>query len=430
MSIKEKVVTAGTKNESAQEAFGFDADLIRHDFPVLSRQVNGQRLVYLDSAATTQKPRSVIAAMDFYYKNYNANVHRGLHTLAEEATAAYEGARRLVAAFIGGAKPEEVIFTRNATEAINMVAFSWGRANIKRGDRIVLTEMEHHANLVPWIVLSQQVGAELKYIPIDDQGYLDLTNVDEIIGANTKIVSLAQMSNVLGTINPVDEIVKLAHRRGAVALIDGAQSVPHMTVDVKAMDADFLAFSAHKMLGPTGLGVLYGRQSILEQMEPFQYGGDMISEVGYDHATWNELPWKFEAGTPNIAGAVGFSPALDYLSAIGMDIVRQHEKHIASYALDRLGEIKSIRIFGPRDVNHRGGAVAFADKDIHPHDLATFLNNQGVAVRAGHHCAQPLMKRLGVAATARASFYIYNTEEDVDALIESLKEARRYFGHD
>jgi cysteine desulfurase / selenocysteine lyase len=406
---------------------GLDSDKIRGDFPILSREIHGKPLVYLDNAATTQKPISVINAISDYYLEYNANVHRGLHTMAEEATTAYEASRAKVAAFIGGVKPQEIIFTRNATEAINLVACCWGRKHLGPGDRIVVTEMEHHANLVPWIMLAKETGANLKYIPITDDGYLDLSVMDDIITSNTRLVAVTQMSNVLGTINPINTIVNLAHERGAVVLVDGAQSVPHIPVNVLDLNADFLAFSAHKMLGPTGIGVLYSKEAILNEMEPFLYGGEMIREVRPDSATWNELPWKFEAGTPNIADAIAFSPALDYLSRIGMDNVRKHEIELTSYALQRMSEIESIKVFGPTEIQHRGGVVSFIDKDIHPHDWATFLDNQGIAVRAGHHCAQVLMRRLGVVATARASFYIYNTKEEIDYLIEALKAARRYF---
>ncbi|UCE68105.1 MAG: cysteine desulfurase [Candidatus Zixiibacteriota bacterium] len=404
-----------------------DPEVIKADFPILNRIIGDNRLVYLDNAATTQKPESVILALDDYYCKMNSNVHRGLHTLAEESTAAFEETRKKIAAFIGGVRTEEVIYTRNATEAINLVAYSWGRKNIKKGDRIVLTEMEHHANLVPWIALARETGAELKYISINENYRLDLSEIDKIITDNTRLVSITHMSNVLGTVNPVEEIGRAAHRNGALFVVDGAQSAPHMSVDVKAVDADFYAFSAHKMLGPTGIGILYGKESILERMEPFIYGGEMISEVRYDFASWNDLPWKFEAGTPNIAGAVSFSPALDYLSTLGMDNIRDHEVELTAYTIARLSELKSVKIIGPSDTDMRGGAISFVDKDIHPHDLATFLDSRGIAVRAGHHCAQPLMKRLGLTATTRASVYVYNTTEDIDKLIEALKEARRYF---
>jgi len=413
-----------------KETAGFNPEAVKKDFPILDRLIKGRKLVYLDSAATTQKPQAVIDAIVEYYQMHNANVHRGLHTLADEATSGFENTRRKVAEFIGGVKTEEIIFTRNATEAINLVAASWGAANIKKGDRIVTTRMEHHANLVPWIVLAKRTGAELEYIPIDENGYLDLQNIDKIITPNTRLVAVTHMSNVLGTINPVEEIINLAHRQGALALIDGAQSTPHMPVDVKALDADFYAFSAHKMLGPTGVGILYGKQNILEKMEPYNYGGEMINEVRYDYADWAELPYKFEAGTPDIGGAIGFAPALDYLNKLGMEAVRNHEIELTTYALGKFSELESIKIFGPLDPSSRGGAISFYDRDIHPHDIAQFLDSRGIAIRAGHHCAMPLTKLLGVPATARASFYIYNTKADIDELIEGLKAMRRYFKYD
>lgn len=423
----DKAIKVGSADEKKTDT-AFDPGKIIRDFPILNRRIGSHRLVYLDNAATTQKPQSVISAMENYYSNTNANIHRGLHTLAEEATAAFEDARKKIADFVGGVKTEEVIYTRNATEAINLVAYSWGRQNIKKGDRIVLTEMEHHANLVPWISLAKETGAELKYIPIDDSGLLDLADLDKIISINTKIVAVTQMSNVLGTINPVDEIARFAHANGSLILVDGAQSTPHMPVNIKMLNADFFVFSAHKMLGPTGIGVLYGKESILNDMEPFLFGGEMINEVRYDYADWASLPWKFEAGTPNIAGAISFSPALDYLNGTGMDNVRRHEMQLTSYALNRLSVLDHIKIFGPRNVELRGGALSFIDDSIHPHDLATFLDSRGIAIRAGHHCAQPLMKRLGVVSTARASFYIYNTKDDIDELFNALIAARRYFG--
>jgi cysteine desulfurase/selenocysteine lyase len=422
--MKAKTIAA---QKQAVKTKTLDPVEIKGDFPILSREVHGKKLVYLDNAATTQKPIGVIKAISDYYLNTNANVHRGLHELAEEATESYEASRVRVARFIGADKAEEIIFTRNATEAINLVAYSWGRKNIGPGDRIVVTEMEHHANLVPWMMLAHEKGAELKYLPITDDGYLDLRDMDDIISSNTRLVAVTQMSNVLGTINPLDDIIDLAHERGALALVDAAQSAPHMPVNVRDLNADFLAFSAHKMLGPTGIGVLYGKGAILNEMEPFIYGGEMIREVKRDSATWNELPWKFEGGTPNIADAIAFSPALDYLDNLGMEAIRKHEMELTSYALERMSEFDSITVFGPSNVNDRGGVISFIDKEVHPHDLSTILDNHGVAIRAGHHCAQVLMRRLGVVATARASFYIYNTKDDVDRLIEALKAARRYF---
>ena len=430
MGISENIDRASLAADIGNGHAIFDPASLRKDFPILARRVNGHDLVYLDNAATTQKPRSVIDAVSHYYENTNGNVHRGLHTLAEEATLAFEATRNTVAGFINAGSSKEIIYTRGATEAINLVAYSWGRQHIGTGDRIVITHMEHHANLVPWIQLAKETGAELEYIPVDDRGYLDLSRIENIISTNTKLVAVTQMSNVLGTINPVRKITELAHERKAVVLVDGAQSVPHMPVDVRQLDVDFLAFSAHKMLGPTGIGFLYGKEAILKQTEPFNFGGEMISEVTYDHATWNELPWKFEAGTPNIAGTVAFAAALEYLNKLGMDNIRRHERELTAYALEQLSALEFIRIFGPLDPDHRGGAVAFVDRDIHPHDLATFLDTRGIAVRAGHHCAQPLTKSLGVNSTARASFYIYNTTDEIDTLVSALKESRRYFGYE
>jgi cysteine desulfurase/selenocysteine lyase len=405
-----------------------DPARIREDFPILERQVHGRRLVYLDNAATTQKPIAVIEALSRFYRFTNANIHRGLHTLSQESTEAYEASRERVARFIGGVDPRGIVFTRNATEALNIVAQSWGRKNIGRGDEIVLTEMEHHANLVPWIMLAEEKGAVLKHIPVRDDGTLAMGALDRLVGPRTKIVAATWVSNALGTINPVEEIVAAAHRVGAVCAIDAAQAVPHLPADAPAIGPDFLAFSAHKMLGPTGVGVLYGRPELLEAMPPFLGGGEMIREVHFDRATWNDLPWKFEAGTPNIAGVIAFAAAIDYLERIGMGAVRAHEMDLCRYALERLGELPFIRVFGPTDAESRSGVVSFVDRDLHPHDLSTILDQCGVAVRAGHHCAQPLLRKLGQAATARASFYIYNDRDDVDALLEALLEARRYFG--
>ncbi len=424
MEVSEKAIRTGISGK------GFNPERIKEDFPILRREINGYRLVYLDNAATTQKPAVVVDAIRHYYEHTNANVHRGLHTLAEEATAAFESTRDRIVPFINAAKREEIIYTRGTTEAINLVAYTWGKQNIRSGNRIVITQMEHHANLIPWIMLAKETGAELTYIPIDEKGYLDLRDIENIIDSRTILVALTHMSNVLGTINPVAEIAQLAHRRGARILVDGAQAVPHMPVDVRAIDADFYAFSGHKMLGPTGIGILYGKEEILNETNPFNFGGEMISTVHWDRVTWNELPWKFEAGTPNIEGAVALGAALDYLGKIGMENVRAHEKEITAYALKRLSELDHIKIFGPHDIDYRGGAVAFVDRDVHSHDVATFLDTRGVAVRAGHHCAQPLARLLGVTSTTRASFYIYNTNDDVDRLIEALKAMRKYFRHE
>ncbi len=408
---------------------GIDPDLVKQDFPVLRQSINGHPLIYLDNAATTQKPVAVIKRLQTYYESDNANVHRGLHTLAERATDAFEATRDKIRSFINAGKREEIIYTRGATEAINLVAYTYGRQNVGPGDRIVITRMEHHANLIPWLELARQNKAELVYIPINSEGYLDLSEIDTIINNRTKIVALTHMSNVLGTINDVEEITALAHKKKAVCLIDGAQAVPHMPVDVQSLGADFYVFSAHKMLGPTGLGVLYGREELLQAMPPFNFGGEMISEVRFDKVTWNVLPWKFEAGTPAIAEAVAFAPALDYLENLGMENIRRHEIELTAYALSRLSELKHLTIYGPQNPEHRGGAIAFSDDKIHPHDMATFLDTQGIAVRAGHHCAQPLTRLLGVNSTTRASFYIYNNTNDIDTLHEALLAARRYFGH-
>lgn len=408
----------------------FDVMKIRNDFPILSRMVHGKPLVYLDNAATSQKPKSVIEALVEYYCKSNANVHRGIHTLAEEATEGYENSRKKVANFIGAKSTSSVIFTRNTTEAINLVAYAWGRNYVSKGDEILLTEMEHHSNLIPWQLLAKEKEARLRFIPIDENGYLNLDELDSLISEKTKIVSVTQMSNVLGTINPVKELAKVAHSQGARLLVDGAQSVPHLPLSAEDLDCDFLAFSSHKMLGPTGVGVLYGKESILDEMAPFLGGGEMIREVHYDRATWNELPWKFEAGTPNIADVIAFGAAIDYLSNLGMTNVRTHEVGLTRYALEVLQDLGDIKIYGPLKAEDRGGVVAFNFADIHPHDLGTVLDHEGVAIRAGHHCAQPLMRRLGAVATARASFYIYNIPEEIETLSEALKKARKFFGND
>ncbi|MDF1545266.1 MAG: cysteine desulfurase [bacterium] len=406
----------------------FSVEQVKADFPILDQKVNRHQLVYLDNAASTQKPRSVINALLEYYRHSNSNIHRGMHTLAERATQAYEGTRSHVAQFVGGVLDEEVIFTSGTTEAINLVAATWGEVNISEGDEIVITEMEHHANLVPWVMLAKSKSAVLKRIPITICGHLDLSNIDEIITKKTKLVAVSHMSNVLGTINPVKEIVARAHAVGAVALVDGAQAAPHMAINVRDLGADFYTFSAHKMLGPTGVGVLIGRKEMLEEMPPYKMGGEMIREVRFDRVTWNDLPHKFEAGTPNIADVVAFDAALTYLDEIGMDKVRLHEMQLTDYAMKKLTELPSIEIQGPQEPDQRGGAISFTDRDVHPHDIATFLDSKGIAVRAGHHCAQPLMRVLGKVATARASLYIYNDESDVDRLVEALVEMRRYFG--
>lgn len=407
----------------------YDIAAVRADFPILSRQVHGVPLVYLDNAATSQKPRSVIQALVDYYERYNANVHRGIHTLSMEATEAYEIARQKIAAFINAPSPESLIFVRNTTEAINLVSQTWAMANVRKGDRIVATEMEHHSNLVPWQHITQTKGAELRLLAMDAGYKLDVSDLDELLTPQTRLLAFTQMSNVLGTITPAKELVAAAHRVGALALVDGAQSVPHMPVDVQDMDCDFLAFSGHKMAGPTGIGVLYVKPEIMEQMDPFLRGGEMVLEVTYETATWNDLPMKFEAGTPNIADAIGLGAAVDYLSNLGMDNVREHEVELTRYAIQRFKELEEVTAFGTEDMGWRGGVVSFHMGDIHPHDIGQVLDQVGVAIRSGHHCAMPLVRsRLNVPATARASFYLYNTEAEVDALIDGLKQTSRYFG--
>jgi cysteine desulfurase/selenocysteine lyase len=401
---------------------------IRDDFPVFQRLVNGHPLVYLDSAATTQKPTVVMDALTDYYSRYNANIHRGIYTIAEEATAAYEATRQKLADFIGAREPAEVIFTRNTTEAINLVAYSWGMANLKAGDEVVLTEMEHHSNLIPWLILKERTGAVIRHIPFDSDGYLDLDAARGLITDRTRLVSAVHMSNVLGTINPVTELAREAHAHGALMLVDGAQSVPHLGVDVGTLDCDFLAFSAHKMLGPTGVGALWARREILEAMPPFLGGGEMISHVYLDRFTTNEVPWKFEAGTPNIADAIVWGTALDYLANVGMANVRQHEIELTEYALERLGEESDLTIYGPNDPERKGGVVAFNLGDLHSHDIAQVLDTRGICVRVGHHCCQPLMRKLDIAGSARASFYVYNTREDIDRLVDGLEHVRGIFG--
>ncbi|RKX28608.1 MAG: cysteine desulfurase [Candidatus Zixiibacteriota bacterium] len=405
-----------------------EIERIRADFPILEQVIDGNRLIYLDNAATTQKPRVVINAISDYYRKYNANIHRGLHYLSERATEMYEHTREHAARFLGGVDPSEVIFTRGTTEAINLVAYTWGEQNIREGDEIVITEMEHHANLVPWVQLAKRKHAVLKRIPITPDGYLDLTNINEIITPRTKLLAISHMSNVLGTINHVADLAAKAHEHGAVVLADGAQAAPHLAVDVKALGVDFYALSSHKMLGPTGVGILYGRRDLLQEMPPFNLGGEMIREVRFDNVTWADLPYKFEGGTPNIADVVAFDAALHYLEEIGMDRLRQHEMDLTRYTIEQLSAIPGIEIQGPKEVEQRGGAISFTDADLHPHDISTYLDAKGIAIRAGHHCAQPLMRVLGKIATARASIYVYNNEADINALIKALRGMRRYFG--
>ncbi len=399
----------------------------REDFPILTRQVNGHTLVYLDSTASSQKPVAVLEAMDRLYRQSNANIHRGVYTLSEEATRAYEGARRKIARFINARNAHEVIYTRNATESINLVARTWAEANLRPGDVVLTTVMEHHSNIVPWQLVAQRTGALVEYVPVTDDGELDQAAYERLLETKRpKLVALTQMSNVLGTQPPVKAMIAQAHAAGALVLLDGAQSVPHMRVDVRDLDCDFLAFSGHKMLGPTGIGVLWGRAELLEAMPPFMGGGDMIREVHLSGSTWNDLPWKFEAGTPAFVEAVGLGAAVDYLNALGMERVHEHERALAAYALRRLGDVPDLTIYGP-PADRRGGVVSFTLADIHPHDLATLLDREGIAVRAGHHCAQPLMERFHLPATTRASFYVYTTGAEIDALAEALVRARDVF---
>ncbi|TXC91180.1 cysteine desulfurase [Metabacillus litoralis] len=399
---------------------------IRKHFPILDQQVNGRDLVYLDSAATSQKPLAVIDALSTYYREYNSNVHRGVHTLGTKATDGYEGAREKVRKFIGAKSTQEIIFTRGATTALNIVAQSYGLANVKKGDEIVITYMEHHANVIPWQQVAKLTGATLKYIPLQEDGTIDLKDVEETVTSHTKIVSVMQVSNVLGTINPIKEIAEIAHKHGAIMAVDGAQSTPHMKIDVQDLDCDFFAFSGHKMGGPTGIGALYGKKQLLEKMEPVEFGGEMIDFVGLQESTWKELPWKFEAGTPIIAGAIGLGAAIDFLEQVGLENIEAHEHKLAQYAMDKMSQVEGLTIYGPK---HRAGLVTFNIEDVHPHDVATVLDAEGIAVRAGHHCAQPLMKWLKVSATARASFYLYNTEEEIDKLVAGIIKTKEYFSN-
>lgn len=400
---------------------------IREDFPLLSQTVGGKPLVYLDSAATSQKPRQVLEALSEYYRSQNANVHRGIYRLAEEATARYEEARANLAAFVGAARPEEIVFTRGTTEALNLVAATWGRANVGPGDEVLLTEMEHHSNIVPWQMLAAERGAVLRYVPVTDEGRLDLDAYDRLLAGRPKLVGLAHQSNVLGTINPVRRIADMAHQVGAVVVVDAAQSVPHQRVDVADLGADFLAFSGHKMLGPMGIGGLWARYALLEAMPPYHGGGEMIISVGLDRSTYKDPPHKFEAGTPNVADAIALGVAVDYMRQVGLDAITEHVHDLTAYALLRLKEIPGLAIYGPQTPTDRGGAVAFTLDRIHPHDIAQVLDGDGIAVRAGHHCAEPLHRRFGIPASARASFHLYNTHAEVDALIEGLLKVRRLF---
>lgn len=404
------------------------SSLVREQFPILNQNINGHPLVYLDSAATSQKPRQVIEAVKSYYEWDNANVHRGVHTLGSRATDAYEGAREKLAKFINARSTKEIIFTRGTTSALNIVASSYGPSVLQEGDEIVITQMEHHSNFIPWQQLAKKTGATLKFIPLQKDGTVTLEDAEKTITAQTKIVAIAYVSNVMGVTHPIKELAAIAHRNGAVIVVDGAQSTPHMKVDVQDLDCDFYALSGHKMLAPTGIGALYGKKALLETMEPVEFGGEMIDDVGLYESTWKELPWKFEGGTPIIAGAVGLGAAIDFLQEVGLDNIHRHEMQLAAYAEERLSGISDLTIYGPR--NRQVGVVTFNLGDVHPHDVATVLDAEGVAVRAGHHCCQPLMRWLEVSSTARASFYLYNTEQDVDSLVQALIKAKEYFAYE
>ena len=415
-------------NQKEMPMSGLDVIRIREDFPILKREVRpGVPLVYLDSTATTQKPASVIQSMDDYYRLSNANIHRGIHTLAEEATYLYETARQKVAKFIGASSPRQIVFTRNATESINLVAFSWGRKNLNAGDVVILTEMEHHANLVPWQMLAEERQLRLEFIEVTPDGLLDMDSYRRLLERNPRLVSFTHMSNVLGTINPALEIIRLAHQAGAITLVDAAQSVPHFPVNLQEIDADFLVFSAHKMCGPTGIGVLYGRRELLEDMPPFMGGGDMIKRVHLRSFAPNDLPHKFEAGTPAIAEAIGLGAAIDYLATVGMSPIAAHEQEIIAYTLERLEEIPGVKVFGP-PADKKGGVASFTLAGIHPHDVSQVLDREGIAVRAGHHCAMPLHEKFNIAATTRASFYLYNTTSEVDKLVDAIYRVKGIFG--
>ena len=410
----------------SQQSDTLDVERIREDFPILQREFNGKQVVYLDNAATTQTPDQVVDTISDYYRNYNANVHRGIHQLSQEASIAYEEAHDRMAEFIGASGREEMVFTKNTTESENLVAYAWGLNELGPGDEVVLSEMEHHASLVTWQQLAKKTGADVKYIPMNEQGYLDMDAAAELITDDTKMLSVVHVSNTLGTANPVGELADLAHDHDALIFVDGAQAVPNRPVDVEAIDADFYAFSGHKMAGPTGIGGLYGKEHILEEMEPYLYGGEMIRKVTYEDSTWEDLPWKFEAGTPNIAQGIAMAAAADYLDDIGMERIQHHEEGLAEYAYDRLTEEGDVEIYGPPG-DDRGGLVSFNVDGVHAHDLSSILNDHAVAIRAGDHCTQPLHDKLGVAASARASFYIYNTREEVDKLVEAVDDARQLF---
>ncbi|MCY3783443.1 MAG: cysteine desulfurase [Chloroflexi bacterium] len=412
----------------ADRAAPLDTVTLRRDFPILAQAVRGKPLVYLDNAATSQKPQVVIEAVHDYYTTTNANIHRGIHYLSEKGTAAYEDARVRISTFINARRPHEVVFTRGTTDGINMVARAWGDENIASGDEILLTEVEHHSNLVPWQALAKRRGARLRFIPTDGAGVIDLDAYGGMLGPQTKLVAVHHVSNVLGVIAPVAEMARLAHEHGAVIAVDGAQSAPHMPVDVQALDVDFLTFSGHKMAGPTGIGILYGKEALLDAMEPAHFGGSMIRMVELESSTWADLPDKFEGGTPNIAGAIGLGVAVDYLKHVGMDAINAHSRQLGSYAVNVLSDMPGVTVHGPDADGERGGVVSFTVNDLHPHDVGTVLDGEGIAIRAGHHCAQPLMRKLGVHATARASVYLYNTTDEIDRLVEGVDKAQRFFG--
>jgi cysteine desulfurase / selenocysteine lyase len=404
-----------------------DVEKVRGDFPILNRTVNGKRLVYLDNAATTQKPMAVIDALVDYYSRYNANVHRGVHQLSIEATEAYETSRKKVAKFVNSPSPQEVVFTRGTTESINLVKFAWGSKFVKEGDVILLTLMEHHSNMVPWQLLAKEKGARIEYAPITPDGRMDMAEFERLLSLSPALVAFTQCSNVLGTINDAEKLCSMASKAGATTVVDAAQSAPHMPLDVQRMGCDFLAFSGHKMLAPTGIGVLYGKRGLLDSMDPFQSGGDMIKEVHVGGAKWNDVPYKFEAGTTNIADAIGLGVAVEYLASLGMENVRRHEVELLEYAFEKMSKIPNINIYGPMDVEARGGVISFNLADIHPHDMASILDEEGVAIRSGHHCAQPLMEHLEIPGTSRASFYVYNSTADIDAFIGALLKAKSVF---
>lgn len=410
-----------------EEKFQFNPHQYRGDFPILGEKVHGKQLIYLDNAATTQKPIQVIDAISDYYRHYNANVHRAIHKLGETATEAFENSRKTIARFISAPSEKQVIFTRGTTEAINLVASGWGRKFIGAGDEIILSEMEHHSNLIPWQLLAKEVGAKLKFIPFKEDGTIDFPVYETLLSSHTKLVTITHMSNVFGTINPVIRIVQMAHDRGIPVLFDAAQSVPHLPVNVEHLNCDFFAFSGHKMLGPTGIGILYAKSQILENMNPYQGGGEMISSVWFEEATWNEIPHKFEAGTPNIAGAIGMAKAVEYLENVGMVNLTLYEQELTTHGLEKMAEIPGMKIYGAAP--ERGGIISFNLGDIHPHDLSHFLDQQGIAVRAGHHCAQPVMRKLNIAATTRVSFYFYNTKEEIDSFVDQLKKAKEFFAY-